>query len=76
MRKQTKLERYKKKVLSRYDLYNNVFLTLPFESINDTGRLLPLFSNYCKEGFDNTCFELDFSLISFIFLSVPTPSIL
>ena len=52
MRKQTKLERYQDKVLSRYDIYNNVFLTLPFESINDTGRLLPLFSNYCKEGFN------------------------
>ena len=52
MKKQTKLERYKKKVLSRYDVYNNVFLTLPFESINDTGRLLPLFANFCKDGFN------------------------
>ena len=51
MRKLTKLERFKDKVLSRYDVYNNVFLTLPFESINDTGRLLPLFSKYCSDGF-------------------------
>ena len=52
MRKLTKLERFKDKVLSRYDVYNNVFLTLPFESINDTGRLLPLFSKYCSDGFN------------------------
>ena len=52
MRKLTKLERFKDKVLSRYDVYNNVFLTLPFESINDTGRLLPLFSKYCVDGFN------------------------
>ena len=51
MRKLTKLERFKDKVLSRYDVYNNVFLTLPFESINDTGRLLPLFSKHCSDGF-------------------------
>ena len=44
MKKLTKLERFQDKVLSSYDVYNNVFLTLPFESINDTGKLLPIFS--------------------------------
>ena len=52
MKKLTKLERFKDKVLSRYDVYNNVFLTLPFESINDTGKLLPIFSDFCKDGYD------------------------
>ena len=52
MKKLTKLERFEDKVLSRYDVYNNVFLTLPFESINDTGKLLPIFSDFCKDGYD------------------------
>ena len=51
MKKLKKLERFKEKVLSRYDVYNNVFLTLPFESVNDTGKLLPIFSNYCLDGY-------------------------
>ena len=52
MKKLKKLERFKEKVLSSYDVYNNIFLTLPFESINDTGKLLPIFSNYCLEGYN------------------------
>ena len=53
MKKLVKLERFKDKVLSRYDIYNNIFLTLPFESINDTGKMLPIFSNYCTYGYKN-----------------------
>ena len=52
MKKLTKLERFKDKVLSRYDIYNNIFLTLPFKSINDTGKLLPIFSDHCINGFN------------------------
>ena len=51
MKKFTKLERFKDKVLSRYDIYNNIFLTLPFKSINDTGKLLPIFSDFCLNGY-------------------------
>ena len=59
MKKLTKLERFKKKVLSRYDVYNNVFLTLPFESINDTGKLLPIFSDHCLNGYNNKLSPFD-----------------
>ena len=59
MKKLTKLERFKKKVLSRYDVYNNVFLTLPFESINDTGKLLPVFSDHCLNGYNNKLSPFD-----------------
>ena len=51
MKKLTKLERFEDKVLSRYDIYNNIFLTLPFESVNQTGKLLPVFSNHCYNGY-------------------------
>ena len=49
----TKLERYNENVLSKYLIYNSVFMTLPFDSIGNTGVLLPLFSEICDTGFKN-----------------------
>lgn len=46
-----KLERFKQDVLSKYNIYNSVFITLPFDSINNTGALLPLFTEVCETGF-------------------------
>ena len=65
MKKLVKLERFKDKVLSRYDIYNNIFLTLPFESINDTGKMLPIFSNYCRDGYKNK--KSPFQIVSTFF---------
>ena len=70
MRKLTKLERFKDKVLSRYDVYNNVFLTLPFESINDTGRLLPLFSKFFVNFSDFFIFRNFIVFVTPLLLSV------
>lgn len=49
----TKIERFNQNVLSKYQVYNSVFLTLPFDSIDNTGVLLPLFSEVCEKGFKN-----------------------
>ena len=46
MKKLTKLERFEDKDISRYDVYNNDFLNIHFESINDTGKLLQIFSDF------------------------------
>jgi len=46
-----KLERFNQEVLSKYYIYNSVFITLPFDSIDNTGVLLPLFSDVCENGF-------------------------
>lgn len=46
-----KIERFNQSVLSKYQVYNSVFLTLPFASIDNTGVLLPLFSEVCDKGF-------------------------
>ncbi|MBL0012298.1 MAG: phosphoenolpyruvate carboxylase [Flavobacterium sp.] len=46
-----KIERFNQHVLSKYQVYNSVFLTLPFASIDNTGVLLPLFSEVCEKGF-------------------------
>jgi phosphoenolpyruvate carboxylase len=47
----TKEERFNKHVLSRYQIYNSIFMTLPFDAITRTGVLLPLFQEVCKHGF-------------------------
>ncbi|HIF85034.1 MAG TPA: phosphoenolpyruvate carboxylase [Flavobacteriaceae bacterium] len=52
MRKLTKKERFNDKVLSRYQVYNSIFSTLPYESIGNTGVMLPLFEKICVESYD------------------------
>ena len=51
MSTQPKLTRFKQNVLSKYQLYNSIFMTLPFDAITKTGVLLPLFHETCKKGF-------------------------
>jgi phosphoenolpyruvate carboxylase len=41
---------FNSEVVSRFELYNSLFLTLPFYKIKDTGTLLPLFIKHCEEG--------------------------
>ncbi len=47
----TKIERFNQNVLSKYNIYNSVFITLPFDAIDNTGVLLPLFSEICEQGY-------------------------
>ena len=46
-----KLIRFNENVLSKYQIYNSIFMTLPFDTISNTGVLLPLFHEVCKKGF-------------------------
>ena len=52
MRKLTKKERFNEKVLSKYNIYNSIFSTLPYENIYNTGYMLPLFSELCKSSYE------------------------
>ena len=47
----SKIERFNQNVLSKYHIYNSVFITLPFDAIDNTGVLLPLFTELCESGF-------------------------
>ena len=49
----TKIERFNENVLSKYQIYNSVFITLPFDAVDNTGVLLPLFTEMCENGFKN-----------------------
>ena len=46
-----KLERFKQNVLSKFQIYNSIFMTLPFDQITKTGVLLPLFHETCEKGY-------------------------
>ncbi len=48
-----KIERFNQNVLSKFHIYNSVFITLPFDAIDNTGVLLPLFTEVCDQGFKN-----------------------
>ncbi len=52
MARKTKLERFNEHVLSKFEIYNSLFLTLPFKSILKTSLLLPLFSDHCKSYYN------------------------
>ena len=45
------LSKFNDNVVSKYQIYNSIFMTLPFDSISNTGVLLPLFHDVCKKGF-------------------------
>ncbi len=43
------LRAFNERVAMKYQLYNGLFLGLPFEDLADTGVQLPLFANLCRE---------------------------
>ncbi len=51
MSTQPKSKRFDQQILSKYQIYNSIFITLPFDQISNTGELLPLFKNVCENGF-------------------------
>ncbi|WP_046756779.1 phosphoenolpyruvate carboxylase [Kordia jejudonensis] len=52
MSRKPKLQRFQENVFSKYQIYNSIFMTLPFDGISNTGVLLPLFSDTCQQGYD------------------------
>jgi len=41
---------YKNEVITKFELYNSLFLTLPFYRVKNTGLALPYFFSHCEEG--------------------------
>ncbi|MEP7038159.1 MAG: phosphoenolpyruvate carboxylase, partial [Acidobacteriota bacterium] len=46
------LQKFQNTVGLKFQLYNSLFLSLPFRGIDKTGILLPLFNSSCEEGFE------------------------
>ncbi|MDR5590146.1 phosphoenolpyruvate carboxylase [Christiangramia sp. SM2212] len=53
MHREPRLDRFNDNVLAKYQVYNSIFLTLPYDDIRKTGALLPLFQEICETGFKN-----------------------
>ena len=51
MHREPRLDRFNDNVLAKYQVYNSIFLTLPYDEIQKTGSLLPLFQEICEAGF-------------------------
>ncbi|MFZ9847892.1 MAG: phosphoenolpyruvate carboxylase [Flavobacteriales bacterium] len=47
------LEKFQNNVAVKFQIYNSLFLTLPFEEITNTGVVLPLLAEDCKDGFED-----------------------
>lgn len=47
------LEKFQNAVGIKFQLYNSLFLSLPFYGVDKTGILLSLFNSTCEEGFTN-----------------------
>jgi phosphoenolpyruvate carboxylase len=43
---------FKNEVTTKFELYNSLFLTLPFYTVKNTGLALPYFFNHCEEGIE------------------------
>ena len=52
MARKPKIERFNEKILSRFQIYNSLFLTLPFKTIKQTSLLMPLFADHCRNQYD------------------------
>ena len=52
MARKPKIDRFNESVLSKFQIYNSLFLTLPFDSIRNTSVLIPVFADHCKNGYD------------------------
>ncbi len=49
---ETDVERFQSSVAVKFQLYNSLFLSLPFDRVEKTGILLSLFLSDCEEGFE------------------------
>lgn len=52
MTTRSKISRFNENILSKYQIYNSIFMMLPFDKMSNTVVLLPLFHELCKEGFE------------------------
>ena len=51
MNSKNQLTHYRNSVLNPYQIYNSLFLNLPFDAVHSTGMLLPLLYQACEAGY-------------------------
>jgi len=50
MQKSERLEEFKKTVNNKFNVYNSLFLNLPYRNIENVGMLIPLMLDQCQKG--------------------------
>ncbi len=53
MKNNARINEFEKSVKNKFNLYNSLFLNLPFHKIGNIGMLIPLMHNSCKEGLES-----------------------
>ena len=47
------IKEFEKSVKNKFNVYNSLFLSLPFRKISNIGMLIPLMHHVCKEGLES-----------------------
>jgi phosphoenolpyruvate carboxylase len=50
MQQSRRLEEFKKSVTNKFNIYNSLFLSLPYKNIENVGMLIPLLLDQCEKG--------------------------
>jgi phosphoenolpyruvate carboxylase len=53
MNDHTGLNAFEKEVKNKFDVYNSLFLNLPFRTVSNVGMLIPLLQHVCMQGLDS-----------------------
>jgi phosphoenolpyruvate carboxylase len=53
MQQQERLEEFKKSVQNKFNVYNSLFLNLPYKNIENVGMLIPLLLSQSEKGLSN-----------------------
>lgn len=50
MQQSKRLEEFKKSVTNKFNIYNSLFLSLPYKNVENVGMLIPLLLDQCEKG--------------------------
>ncbi len=53
MHDHAQLNAFENEVKKKFDVYNSLFLNLPFRTVSNVGMLIPLLQHVCRQGFDS-----------------------
>ena len=53
MQHSKRLEEFKKSVTNKFNIYNSLFLSLPYKNVENVGMLIPLLLDQCEKGLKN-----------------------
>jgi len=53
MHKSLMEKEFEKSVNNKFNIYNSLFLNLPFDKITNIGMLIPLLSHVCQQGLES-----------------------